>query len=140
MTRPRLIILLVFSFALRVGLVVGGGQGFWPDESRYEAARSAAAKLNRGEFKAALVDLFGHSDHVLFRLASLPAALLDHATAGRIPFLVPCYFALFSVGVIYLIWSVARRAGRYAAPKATAINRIDATINVIGSIGFTPKR
>jgi len=130
MTRRRLIILLVVSFALRVGLVVGGGQGFWPDESRYEAARSAAAKLNKGEFKAALVDLFGHSDHVLFRLASLPAALLDHATAGRIPFLVPCYFALFSVGVIYLIWSVARRAGAsdpealWAAFFASAANSL----------------
>ena len=51
------------------------------------------------------------ADHVLFRLASLPAALAEAALGGPHPVLVSAYFSLFSVGLIFLIWAVSLRAG-----------------------------
>lgn len=113
-TRPnrgRLIGLLAAAYGLRLWLAAGGGQGFWPDESRYDSARRAAAELLKHEWRAALTELFGHADHVLFRLASLPAALPEAWSGGFHPVAVSAYFSLFSVGIIFLVWAVAQRAG-----------------------------
>ena len=118
MTRRLLGLLLLVSFALRVWLASRGGQNFWPDESRYGASRSAAAALSSGHVRDALKDLFAHVDHVLLRPAALPAALVEHALGGEHPFIVSCYFALFSVGVILMVWALARRAG---APEKEAL-------------------
>jgi len=107
----RLAAILVVSFALRIWLATGGGQGFWPDESRFDSARLAAASLRAGRWRDALVQLFGHADHVLFRLMSLPAAVAENALGVPRPVLVSAYFSLFSVGAIFLIWAIARRVG-----------------------------
>src|ERR1019366_7802368 len=101
MTRRWLAAILVASLALRIWLVAGGGQYFWPDESRYGSAESGASELGRGQVRDALVELFGHADHVLFRPASLPVALVSHWIGGSHPVLVSAYFSLFSVGAIF---------------------------------------
>jgi hypothetical protein len=111
MARRWLAGILTASFALRLCLGAGGGQDFWPDESRYGSAVVAALNLSHGRFRDALEALFGHADHVLFRPAALPAALLSAWTGGSHPELVWGYFALFSVGTIFLIWAIALRAG-----------------------------
>jgi hypothetical protein len=116
--RAGLLGILAASYGLRLWLAAGGGQGFWPDESRYDSARRAAADLLKRDWRAALSELFGHADHVLFRLASLPAALPEALAGGFHPVIVSCYFSLFSVGVIYLVWAIARRAG---APEREAL-------------------
>ncbi len=111
MARRWLAGILTVSFALRIWLGAGGGQGFWPDESRYGSSVAAALDLSHGRFRDALGDLFGHADHVLFRPLALPAALLSSWTGGSYPALVWGYFALFSVGTIFLIWAIAVRSG-----------------------------
>ncbi len=118
MKRLWLAALLAVSFALRIWLAAEGGQNYWPDESRFGAAQAAAAQLCDGHFRDAAAGLLGHADHVLFRPASLPVALLEHALGGVHPVLVSGYFALFSTGVILLVWAVARRAG---APEGEAL-------------------
>jgi hypothetical protein len=117
-TRRWLAAILAVSFALRLWLSELGGQDFWPDESRYTSARMAAQDLAAGHSRDALVDLFGHADHVLFRPACLPVALLENWIGGIHPLLVSAYLSLFSVGVIWLVWAVARRAG---APESEAL-------------------
>lgn len=111
MTRRWLAAILAVSFALRMWLAAEGGQGFWQDESRYASAQSAAADLMHGRVADAAADLFAHADHVLFRSVALPGALLSYWAGGNHPLLVSAYFSLFSVGVIFMIWAVARRSG-----------------------------
>ena len=106
----RLWLLLLFSYALRVVLACSGGEGFWPDENRYEVVRDAVYHLARKQWRTALYEIFGHADHILFRWVGLPMASLEEAV-GRHPALAASYFGLFSVLAIYLIWAVARRAG-----------------------------
>ncbi len=110
--KNRLLVgLLVASFALRVALAFGGGQNFWPDESRYGSAELAAEAIGHGKWAVAMTELFGHADHIFFRAASLPAAALEHWAGGQHPILVSCYFSLFSVGAILLVWAISRRTG-----------------------------
>jgi len=118
MSRRWLAAILAASFGLRIWLAAQGGQLYWPDESRYFAAEAAAGDLSHGRLGEAAADLFGHADHVLFRPASLPAALVASWVGGSHPLLVSAYLSLFSVGTIFLIWAVARRAG---APEAEAL-------------------
>jgi putative flippase GtrA len=112
--RTGLFALLAVSYGLRLIMAFGGGQAFWPDEARYESARRAAFALGHSQWKTALVELFGHADHVLFRLVSLPPAMVEYAMGGTHLVLLSAYFSLFSVGVIFLVWAVARRAGASA--------------------------
>lgn len=117
-TRYLLAPLLAASYAVRLWLAHLGGQDFWPDEARYNSARGAAQAVVQGRARDALVELFGHADHVLFRPAMLPVALVEHWAGGAHPVLVASYLSLFSVGAIFLIWAVARRAG---APESEAL-------------------
>jgi hypothetical protein len=110
-TRRWLALLLAVALGLRIWMAAGGGQEFWPDESRYGDARAAAGDLEHGRMRAALVELFVHADHVLFRAAALPVAAAELLVGGTHPVLVSCYFSLFSVGAIFLVWAVARRSG-----------------------------
>lgn len=109
--RRGLWIVLLASYALRVWLAWGGGQGYWPDElMRYGEARNAAYHLVHGDLHAAAPDLLGRADHQLFRWVALPPAIAD-VVWGQNAFRSACYFALFSVSAIGLIWWVARRGG-----------------------------
>ncbi len=108
--RRGLAAVLIASFGLRIWLACQGGQFFWPDEGRYLQARAAAADLAQGRWHAALEELFGHAEHTLFRVVGLPIALVEQAV-GPNPVLAGCYFGIFSVLAIYLVWAIARRAG-----------------------------
>ena len=103
--------LLLVSYALRVWLSLGGGAYYWPDEMRYGSTQNAAYFVATGSWGKAFVELTGHADHVFFRWAGLPVALLQHAVGGKSTLLPSLYFSLFSVGSIALLWAVARRAG-----------------------------
>jgi hypothetical protein len=107
--RWRLVAILGISMVLRVWLAVRGGEWFWPDEARYGSAQTAAHELLRGHWRGAAVELF-KADHTLFRWFGLPPALFEQV-AGPHPALAACYFGLFSVLAIALIWAIARRAG-----------------------------
>jgi hypothetical protein len=109
--RWRLFSLLAVSYGLRVGLASCGGQLFWPDESRYLSAQNAVLSLRHGAWREAFVHLFGHADHVLFRVFGLPVAFIEVFSGQAHPVLVACYFSLFSVATIALVWALARRLG-----------------------------
>ncbi len=109
-TRLVLPLLLAGAYLLRLFLVWGGGQGFWPDEMRYHASGNAAHHAFQGNWDIVARELLGHPDHVLFRVVGLPPALVEHFI-GLSPALVGAYFALFSTALIALTWLVCRRAG-----------------------------
>jgi hypothetical protein len=109
--RAQLALLLVVSYALRVWLAIGGGQSFWPDEVRFGSSQTAVYEIAHGQMRAAFSELLGHADHVLFRWAGLPAAAAEYLFNIKAPAFAACYFGLFSVGVVFLVWAVARRSG-----------------------------
>ena len=47
--RVILLSMLFLSLALRVSLVMSGGQNYWPDERRYDVSRRAADALWNGD-------------------------------------------------------------------------------------------
>jgi Dolichyl-phosphate-mannose-protein mannosyltransferase len=108
--RRGLILVLAVAYALRVWLACEGGQLYWPDEKRYVLAEYAANDLWQGHWRAAASRLVGEGQHTLFPDFGLVPALAERFTGLHLP-LVACYFGLFSVLAIFLIWAIARRAG-----------------------------
>ncbi len=107
--RRVLLLVLAVSLVLRVVLVMKGGQGFWPDESRYERSRTAIAALSFGEWSGA-GRLLDRPDHPLFVVLGMAPATVERATrrSDRIPAL---FFSLFSVASILLVAVLMRRLG-----------------------------
>lgn len=101
---------LVLALALRIVLVVRGGQMFWPDEDRYDFSRFAARHLLAGHGRAAADDLFQSPDHLLFKVAGVLPALVEVATAAP-PWVPGLFFAAVSTWVLLLIARAARAAG-----------------------------
>ena len=48
-----LVVVLVFALASRLFIVLRGGEYYWADEQRYEAARKASTALFEGNLDAA---------------------------------------------------------------------------------------
>lgn len=109
--RWGLVIVLLLSLALRVVIVLRGGQFFWADEGRYYAAESAWKKWEAGESaKTALKEVMGGGDHLGFKVLMLAPAWVQRHTGGS--YLVPAFtVSLFSLLNIFLVWRVARQAG-----------------------------
>jgi hypothetical protein len=101
--KPRAILfsILAVSAALRAWIAWRGGQNYWPDEGRYGFSQRAAADLRAGTPWAAFVEVFGHVDHVLFKVIGVAPALLQ--SCGAAPWFAAAFFGMFSVGAIYLI-------------------------------------
>ena len=100
---------LLFSFWLRLLLIDGGGQYYWPDENRYLHSQKAAAALISGDLRAVAGALYS-PDHFLFKVFMVIPALAEYRL-GTNP-RIPAYFlALISTLNIWLLWQVARRAG-----------------------------
>ena len=137
--RPRLLLGLVLgvSLILRVALVLSGGQGYWPDEVRYERSREAAAALRHGNARAA-VRAVARPDHLLFGFLGLAPACLELATGpdDRVPAL---FFSLFSVASIGLLYSLARRLGENErAALLSALLLAASTAQLYGSRHLLP--
>jgi hypothetical protein len=108
---PRLTVAtLALAVLLRLSLIWGGGQAYWPDETRYLAARSAVINISRGEIKAGCLELIGTADHLFFKIIALPPALLDQWLGVSVR-REAAYFSLFSVLAIALLGKCARTAG-----------------------------
>jgi hypothetical protein len=122
-SRPKafLVLILLFSAGLRVWIAFKGGQGYWPDESRYDFSVHAAADLREGQPKAAFGEVFGHVDHVLFKVIGVIPASLQ--VAGAPPWCAAAFFGLFSVAGIYLISriSLATSGSEEEAALAAAV-------------------
>jgi hypothetical protein len=100
---------VAISLALRVALILGGGQNFWPDEIRYEWSRRAVAALRQGDWAAAGRAL-DQPEHVLYPVLALAPAAIETAAGpdARIP---AVFFALFSVACIPILYGIMRRLG-----------------------------
>lgn len=110
--------LLALALALRLWLVWGGGQNFWPDESRYIAARDAVVEMSGGHLRSGLTSLVAQGDHVGFKLLSLVPAELQRLTKVDDLRLPAAFFALFSWAGLGWLWLWTRRTG--ASPEAQA--------------------
>ncbi len=108
------------SLGLRVVLAVRGGQGFWPDEGRFEAARNAARHIIEGQWLAAANEIFSNAEHLLFKLISIGPALVEQTwhTPPAVPAL---FFAGVSTGLIWLIGQVVVCAGGGPREKIAAM-------------------
>jgi hypothetical protein len=104
-----LAVLLLVSAVVRISLVFRGGQHFWPDENRYDAALEAWNLWAAGQWKAGALEIFGAGDHLGFKVVMLgPAWLHRHWRDARIP---STFISLFSVANIVWVWRIARRLG-----------------------------
>lgn len=101
---------LAVSFALRAWIAWRGGQLFWPDEDRFDAARRVARTLFEGNVRGAVDALLSHSDHLLFKVASLLPASLE-ILIGTPGWVSALFFGLASTWVLWLVARVARSAG-----------------------------
>jgi hypothetical protein len=120
--------IVVAAVILRGILVFHGGQGYWPDELRYERSRAAVAALARGEWSEAERSL-DHPDHALFGVLGLLPAAAERAL-GRPSAKIPAlFFAAFSVASLLLLALLVRRLGesRRAATLAAALLALSAT-------------
>jgi hypothetical protein len=102
--------LTLAAAAVRVVLVQRGGQFFFPDESRYQAARDAAAMIAHGQWKQGLAHPFVGGDHVGFKFMGVVPAFMERSFGqnNQIP---ASYFAFFSWLAIPLLGLLARQLG-----------------------------
>ncbi len=119
----RLFALLSAAVALRVALVLRGGQYFDWDEYRYGFATIMFARLREGDVGGMVDVLFRYPEHPGFKLLGLiPASL--HAVAARAyghpiwdmryptgEWIAALVFSLASVWSIGMVYAIARRAG-----------------------------
>jgi hypothetical protein len=104
-----LVAIMAVSLALRIVLVISGGQFYWGDEARYEEAREIASGLGRDAMLTALKRM-DNGQHPLYPIVGVIPAAIERAvgTDSRIP---AAFFATFSVLNIGLLALVARRSG-----------------------------
>ncbi|QNG30054.1 hypothetical protein [Synechococcus sp. LTW-R] len=91
--------ILIFSLCTRITLALRGGQFFFPDESRYNLSREAAAFLQDRNWDYVFQSL-SNADHPLFFQWMLVPAALERLI-GTTDILPSLYIALFSAGIIY---------------------------------------
>ena len=77
--------LMLLAFALRLCLVLGGGQLYFPDESRYIAAAKAADTLYNANFRSLPRELFTYQAHPAMAAMALPAAYIHRLAYALAP-------------------------------------------------------
>ncbi len=102
--------LLVLAAGLRMALVAGGGQFFFPDEARYSVSREAAALLAKGDWRAGVALPFEGGDHVGFKFLGILPALAERLV-GTSDWLPGSFWSIFSLGSIGLTGLIAGRLG-----------------------------
>ena len=126
--RRELLAILTVALFLRVWLIFGGGQFYWPDEGRYEHARKIIGSFLAGDTGDIAARLDG-ADHVLFKIVALVPASIETAvgTDARVPAL---FFAICSVVNIWLVGRIAAAlgAGRAESVAASALCAMSSTL------------
>ena len=107
--------LLGIAAVLRLILVLRGGQFFFPDESRYQAARDAVQSLLNGQWRGALTIPLQGGDHVGFKFLAMVPALVERWTQPG-PVVPALVLAGMSVLTLALLVGIAGRMG--ATPAA----------------------
>lgn len=104
-----LLAVLVASFLLRAVLILSGGQGYWPDESRYQRSRWAARAIEAGDVAGA-IQILNRADHFLFKVIGVAPALLEPVWGPSLRW-PALFFSFFSVANVWLLWAILRRLG-----------------------------
>jgi hypothetical protein len=101
--------IMLISMLLRIDIVLGGGQFYWGDESRYAESRDIAAGLGSDGMSIALRRM-SNGQHPLFAVVGVIPAIVERVigTDSRIP---GVFFAAFSVLNIGLLALIAKRCG-----------------------------
>ena len=100
---------VAISLALRIALVMSGGQFYWPDEDRYKQSRDMVEALDGGRTQEAWTRAMALG-HPLFKaLGMLPATV--EWKYGRDPRIPALFFALFGAVNVWLLARAARRFG-----------------------------
>ena len=130
--RTALLLLLLAALALRLVLVLRGGQRYFPDENRYLRCFILMRHLARGELGRGADYILQNPDHTGFILVGLVPALAHHGllkAAGQpvtkesldetlwIPAAV---LSVCSVACVALVHAIARRAGAEEAEALAA--------------------
>jgi hypothetical protein len=106
-----LVVLLLVSLALRIILANEGGQLFWPDEGRYNAAVDATGTLLAGDLRNYIGLTFSHGDHVGYRVVMTAVAWAQLKWHWRNPVVAVLGTGLFSVANVAWVYGLARRLG-----------------------------
>ena len=116
--RTPLILILAASFALRVVLVLRGGQLYFPDEGRYFRSVQFVTLFAGGDLEGAFRLILSAADHTGFALLGIiPAAIqygierLFGAPPEKTLWLPALFLSMMSVLCIALVAAIARRAG-----------------------------
>lgn len=103
--------ILTVSLGLRVILALRGGEGYYPDEGRFNSAISAVESLRAGDLDNFLRLIFSTADHLGYKLAmTIPSWFLLKWHWG-LPAMAILSSGLFSTINIGWVYAVARRAG-----------------------------
>jgi len=125
-----LALLLAASALLRALLVLGGGQGYWPDENRYLKAWGLLLSLSSGDLRGAIESVALSPDHTGFTvLGVVPAAFQASwmalvglrarpAAIGDASWVAALVLASASLACVALVFGLARRSG---APPGEAL-------------------
>lgn len=124
--------ILAVSLAVRIALVLRGGQFYYADEGRYLRCFYFLRHLADRDPRAAIDQILGTSEHVGFVIAGLPAAIVHIVYLGihRLPETVPnvvgtawvsgLCFTVPSVILIALVYAISRKAGATSAEAILA--------------------
>jgi hypothetical protein len=116
-----LIAVLLLAAGLRAVVAIKGGQFFFPDEARYNEARSAVELLAEGKWRDGIALPFEGGDHAGFKLLSMAPALLERVV-GRSGLVPALFFAACSWSVVLLLGLIARRlSGSLAEQLAVTV-------------------
>jgi hypothetical protein len=106
-----IVAVLMLGLGLRLFVVMGGGQLFWPDEGRYFASLDAVHTIKHGDFKLGLTSLVSQGDHVGFKLLGLIPASFQSVFGVRDLKFAAAFFTIFSWSGLWFFWGWIRRLG-----------------------------
>lgn len=105
--RHWLWLILIISAALRLMLIIKGGQQFWPDESRYIESRIAVNRIASGNTYEAWQGLLGAPEHILYKIVGLIPAWSE-LLSGESQHGPAIFFSIFSVVSLWLVWKFSK--------------------------------
>src|SRR4051812_243392 len=107
-TDLRVAAVLIVAAALRVRLIVSGGQFYWPDEEQYRGARVLLAALTGN--REALNDVLRAPAALMLKAVGAVPAVVE-ALTGENAHVPALFFGSCSIVCIWLLAAIARRLG-----------------------------
>lgn len=103
--------LLAVSLALRLTLALHGGQYYYPDEGRFNAAQEAVRGIHEGSFEEFIHPIEATADHLGYKVLMIPVALGAYSWHWSPAVLALLSSGIFSTANIAWVYALARRMG-----------------------------